>query len=345
MNKLNVIAVDLAKNVFQVCKTDCFGKVIFNKAMSRKALKALLVKEKVSVVAMESCSGTHYWARYAREHGHTVKSISPRRVKAFLQGQKTDANDALAIAVAARQPHIKLSRIITLEEQCLQSIECMRDLLVKQKVSLGNQIRSLLLDLGFSIPKGDCQLERTVPYILEDAENDLSMPFRSTLSCLWLRFLRTIEEIAEVEKTQLSEVKKDKTCKRLQALEGVGPVGAIQLGIVLSNPEHFKNGREASACIGVTPVQHSSGGKENIGAISKLSGHKKLRSDLFKGAMAVVRTLEKRPCRTQKDVWLKNLIARRGKKVAAIALANKNVRTAYALIKHNKEYQPQLLVA
>lgn len=345
MNKLNVIAIDLAKNVFQVCKTDYFGKVIFNKPVSRKALKTLLVKEKVSVVAMESCSGTHYWARYARDLGHTVKSISPRLVKAFLQGQKTDANDALAIAVAARQPHIQLSRIITLEEQCLQSIECMRNLLVKQKVSLSNQIRTLLLELGFAIPQGDSQLEQTIPYILEDAENGLSIPFRSVLSCLWQRFLKTIEELSEVEKIQFSQTKSNSTCQRLLALEGVGPVSAIQLGIVLSDPEHYKNGREASACIGVTPVQHSSGGKENIGAISKLSGHKKLRSDLFKGAMAVIRTLEKRPCKTQKDVWLKNLVARRGKKVAAIALANKNVRTAYALIKHNKEYQPQLLAA
>ena len=345
MKKLNVIAIDLAKNVFQVCKTDYLGTVFFNKTMSRNALKELLVKEKVSVVAMESCSGAHYFARHAKENGHTVKSISARSVKAFRQGQKTDANDALAIAVAARQPHIKLSRVITLEEQCLQSMECMRDLLVKQKVSLSNQLRSILLDLGYAIPQGDSQLKQSIPGILEDAENDLSIPFRSVLSCLWQRFLKTIEEIADVEKTLFREVRQDDTCQRLQALEGVGPVGAIALRIVLSNPEHFKNGREASACVGVTPVQHSSGGKEKIGSISRLSGHNKLRSHLFKGALAVIRSLEKRPCRTPKEVWLKDLVARRGKKVAAIALANKNVRTAYALIKQNKEYKPQLLIA
>lgn len=345
MKKLNVIAIDLAKNVFQVSKADYSGKVIFNKAMTRKLLKEFLIREKVSLVAMESCNGTHYWARYAKAHGHSVKAMSARRVKAFRQGQKTDANDALAIGEAARQPNTRSSRMISLQEQCLQSMECMRDLLVKQKVSLSNQLRGILLDLGFSIARGDRQLKQQVPGILEDAENGLSMPFRSALSCLWQRFVKTTDDIAEIEKILFREVKEDSICQRLQALEGVGPIGAIKLGIVLGNPAHFNNGREASACIGVTPVQHSSGGKETIGSISNLSGHNKLRSDLFKGAMAVIRSIEKRPCRTQKEVWLRDLVARRGKKVAAIALANKNVRTAYALIKHNTEYQPQLLAA
>ncbi|ABC28932.1 Transposase and inactivated derivatives [Hahella chejuensis KCTC 2396] len=153
MQKLNVIAIDLAKNVFQVCKTDQHGRVVFNKAMTRTSLKTFLIREKVSMVAMESCGGTHYWGRYAEAAGHYVKAISARQVKAFRQGQKTDANDALAIAV--RQPHIKTSRVISAQEQCLQGIECMRDLLVKQKVSLSNQLRGLLLEFGLPIAQGD----------------------------------------------------------------------------------------------------------------------------------------------------------------------------------------------
>lgn len=342
---LNVIAIDLAKNLFQVCKTDFNGKVIYNKAVTRKKLKELLITEKRSLVAMESCAGTHYWARYAKQSGHQVKAISARRVKAFRQGQKTDANDALAISVAARQPHIKESRLLSAQEQCLQGIERMRDLLNKQKVSLSNQIRGVLFELGHPIAQGDAALKEAIGDILEDGENDLTMPFRYTLNLLHQRFLDTIEQISLIE-TQLNElIKQDKTCKRLQALEGVGPVCAMAIKVALSDPGHFKNGREAAACIGLTPVQHSSGGKEKIGSISKMTGNNKLRSVLFQGALAVVSQLEKRTCRTHKEVWLKNLTARRGKKIAAIALSNKTIRTAYALLKNDLDYKPQIIAA
>lgn len=345
MFNCNILAIDLAKNLFQVCKTDKNGNVIYNKTFTRKKLKELLIKEKQSLVAMESCGGTHYWARYAKQAGHHVKAINARKVKAFRQGQKTDANDALAISIAARQPNIKASRLLSVQEQCLQGIECMRDSLVQQKISLSNQIRSLLLELGHSIAQSDAQLMKHFSEILEDAENDLTPSFRFSLNIIWRRFLDTIEQIKNIEQEQKKIIKEDVTCKRLQALEGVGPVCAILIKIALGDITHFKSGREASACFGLTPVQHSSGGKEKIGSISKLTGNKKLRSALYKGALAVVCQLEKRENRTQKDIWLKNLIARRGKKVAAIALANKTIRTAYALLKNEQDYKPQLLVA
>lgn len=341
----NVIAIDLAKNLFQVCKTDKNGTVIYNKAVTRAKLKALLIKEQKALVAMESCAGTHYWARFARQAGHDVKAINARRVKPFRQGQKTDANDALAISVAARQPHIKESRTLSAQEQCLQGVECMRDLLVKQKVSLGNQLRALLLELGHVIAQGDTRLRQAIPEILEDADNDLTHSFRVSINLLFQRFVETIEETKLIEKELHQVAKQDQICKRLQALEGVGPVCAVLIKIALGNTTHFNNGREAAACFGLTPVQHSSGGKEKIGSISKLTGNKKLRSALYKGALAVVCHLENRESRTQKDIWVKELTARRGKKVAAIALANKTIRTAFALLKNNKEYQPQLLVA
>ena len=345
MINCNVLAIDLAKNLFQVCKTDKHGKVIYNKMFTRKKLKELLVKETRSLVAMESCGGTHYWARYATQAGHHVKAINALQVKAFRQGQKTDANDALAISVAARQPHIKDSRLLSVQEQCMQGIECMRDLLVKQKISLSNQLRALLLELGYSIAQSDAQLIQAAPEILEDGDNDITPSFRFSLNIIWCRFLDTIEQIKLIEKELKTIIKQDRTCKRLQALEGVGPVCAILIKIALGNVNHFKSGREASACFGLTPVQHSSGGKEKIGSISRMTGNKKLRSALYKGALAVVSKLEKRESRTQKDIWLKGLIARRGKKIAAIALANKTIRTAFALLKHDQDYKPQLLVA
>lgn len=345
MKHSNIIAIDLAKYVFQVCKTDAYGNVIYNKVCSRAKLKELLVKEKEALVAMESCGGTHYWARFARQQGHEVKAIAARHVKPFRQGQKTDANDALAIAVAARQPHIHASRLLSVEEQCQQSIVRARDLLINQKVKTSNQIRALMLELGVAIPKGDKALRKAIPEILEDAENELTISFRMTLDIMYQHFQILLERIETVSKQLDREVAQDELCQRLQCLEGVGPICAVQLKIALNQTGHYDKGRQAAACIGVTPVQHSSGGKERLGSISKKSAHNTLRSALFQGALAVVVNIEKKEARTHKDIWLKALVARRGKKVAAIALANKTVRTAFAMIKHNQDYKPQLLAA
>ena len=263
---------------------------------------------------MESCGGTHYWARFAQREGHQVKSIHARRVKAFRQGQKTDANDALAISVAARQPNIKPSRLLSEYEQCLQGIECMRDLLVKQKVSISNQLRTVLLELGYPIAQSDSKLLEAIPELLEDANNELIHGFRFSIHIIFQRFIDTLEEIKLIEGKLAKIIKQDHTCKRLQALEGVGPVCAILIKIALGNITHFKNGRDAAACFGLTPVQHSSGGKQKIGSISKVAGNKKLRSALYKGALAVVCQLEKRESSSQKEVWLKELTFRRGEK-------------------------------
>ncbi|WED20558.1 IS110 family transposase [Vibrio sp. JC009] len=345
MKYSTVIAIDLAKSVFQVCKMNFDGKIIFNREMSRKKLLEFLAREKATLVAMESCSTTNYWARYAKEQGHEVKAIAPRRAAAFRQGQKTDANDAIAIAIAATQSQIKSCRIPTVEEQCQQSIVHMRDLLVRQKVSISNQLRSYLLEFGIPITKGDKALREAIPYVLEDADNGLTGQFRACLSQMYEQFINLIEQVEAFTQQLQQSIAQDKVCRRLQALEGVGPVCSVLLKVALGQAEHFSKGREASACLGLTPVQHSSGGKQKIGSIAKKCGHNMLRSALFRGALTVVCKLEKREARTGKEQWLKDLTTRRGKKVAAIALANKTVRTALAMIKSDEEYKPQPLVA
>lgn len=345
MVNLNVIAIDLAKNNYQVCKIGKERQVIYNKEVSRQKLLQLLVSEKQSLVAMESCGGTHYWARKAKEAGHIVKPMSARVVKAFRQGQKTDANDALAIGIAAQQPTVKPSRLLSVNEQCLQSISAMREHFVKQKVALGNLQRGCLLELGIPIAKSDSKLIDAVESLLEDTSFNVPMAFRASLKIVNEQFKRVVKEIIALEKLIEEEIKNDEVCERLSKLEGVVPVGSMMLKVYFSCIEHFKNGREASACAGLTPVQHSSGGKEKIGSISKKSANKKLRSTLYQGALAVVSNVIKRASRTEKDEWLKKLIARRGKKVAAIALANKTIRTAFAMLKKNECYQPKLLTA
>lgn len=339
MNNYGVLAIDLAKTVFQVCKTDNFGNVIYNKAVNRKRLKEILILEKKSLVAMESCGGTHYWARFAKAQGHEVKAIPARLVKSFLQGQKTDANDAIAISVAALQPNIKSSRLITAEDQSLNCMGGARASLVSAKRAQANQIRAYLLEFGIPIAKSDKVLKVEIPTILGDAENDLTLNFRFTLNLLWQHFLCIDTALTELEKEYNKIISNDEECKRLQKLEGVGPVGALGLKVFLGQTGHFNNGRQASACLGATPVQHSSGGKVFIGGISKTSSNKRLRSILFQGAFAAVCAAEKREARTQKDFWIKDLLSRRCRKVVVIALVNKTIRTAYAILKNKTDYQ------
>ena len=343
MNNDTVLAIDLAKNTLQINKVKASGKSSYNRAVTRKQLQAILVKEKPSLVAMEACGGAHYWARLAQTHGHTVKLMDARAVKAFRPGQKTDKNDASAIAIAARQESVHTVRVLSKEEQGLQSLDTARKLASGQCVAQSNQIRGLLSEFGIVLAQGDAALNRDIPVILEDAENDLATSVRQLIDSLWSMYTRLSEHSQSLMKQVEQWAKRIPQCSKLLALEGVGPTCALKLWIKLGHCEAFKHGKNAAACFGLTPKQHSSGGKEVIGHISRFSADQSLRSALYLGAQAVINQLGKRNPKTTKERWLKALVDRRGVKIAAIALANKTVRTAYALIKHDRVYQTQAI--
>lgn len=345
MSKNTVIAIDLAKNSFQVCKVNKNGKEEYNKAINRKALIELLGKHEPVLIAMEACGGAHYWARLAKLNGHQVKIIQARAVKGLQLKQKTDKNDAYAIGIAAQLPHINSCSVMSEDEQGLQSLERVRTLQVEQRTALVNQIRGLLSEFGIVVPKGIDHLTRSLPDILEDGENGLPINYRQALRAQSELLTRYSEQIEDYVKLIAKYTRHHPTCQKLSQLEGVGPLIALGLTVRLGNAQEFQFGRDASACIGLTPKQHSTGGRERIGHISKSCADKRLRSLLYQGAMSVVQKVTRREPRTVKEQWLKKLIERRGKKIAAIALANKTVRTAVALIKNNEEYKAILLAA
>lgn len=343
MRDNNILAIDLAKNCFQLCKLSSQGKVIYNRELSRQKLKECLAKEKTALVTMEACGGAHYWARLAVSLGHQVKVLNARVVKGFQTKQKTDKNDALAIGIAAMQAHIHSVKVLTLDEQSLQAQSRSRELALSQQIAQSNHIRGLLNEFGIVMPQGCAALKQHIPLILEDAENGLSEMFRAHLQRLWLALVAQYEYVKTLTDALEQHVKADGVCQKLMKLEGVGPQGALGLALRLGRGEHFASGRDASACIGLTPKQHSSGGKERIGHISKRSADKRLRSLLFQGALAVISHVVKRVAKTNKELWLQALVARRGTKIAAIALANKTVRTAYALLKSDSTYEAKLV--
>jgi transposase len=265
--------------------------------------------------------------------------IPPKQVTPYRQGQKTDGHDALAIGIAARQPKLKTVGVKSLDQQSVQSDKRVQEHLSDQLTATGNLLRALVAEFGVVIPKGIAALRREVPLILEDAENGLPLGMRESLYLAWQhwRFLAdTLKQAEQIVRTRIDQLA---PCQQLTALEGVGPKNALGLYIRLGNGHHFKNGREAAACVGVTPKQSSSGGKTRLKGIGKYQGDQRLRSSLIVGARSVVNAVQKRPPRTTREHWLKALIERRGPGRAAVALANKNVRTAWAMLHDNTTYQ------
>ena len=336
MNEFNTIGVDLAKTVIQVSVVSKSNKELQNKSLSRAKFSEFLTKQKPSLVAFEACASAHYWARVAKRNGHQVKVIPAFAVAPFRQGHKTDKNDALAVAESANRPGIKQAPLKSVEQQGMQSIQRSRELLIQECTALSNHMRGLLMEFGLVIPKGFAWLRKHIPEILEDGENELPDMYRPTLHLLYGRFCQIREDIEFLDNQIKNLVKQNESCEELTAIEGVGPIGAILLFATLGTGEAFKGGREFSAYLGLTPKQYSSGGKTNLIGLSKRIANKRLRAVLIQGARAYIYRI-KEP-KTPKDKWLMALVERAGYGKASVALANKNVRTAWALLTKGGEY-------
>lgn len=337
MNRLNVIGVDLAKNVIQVSVLSRANRELQNRTLTRRKFGEFLGKQKRSLVAFEACATAHHWARAAQRHGHEVKIIPAKAVTPYRQGHKTDENDALAVAEAASRPSVKEAPLKTIEQQGLQAIQRSREMLVHSRTGLSNHIRGLLLEFGVVIPQGFAALHRQIPEILEDGDNELPDLYRPTLHLLYQRLCDLRDDLKRLNSEIETLVKQNPACERLTALEGVGPIGSVLLFATLGTGEAFVNGRQFSAYLGLTPKQYSSGGKVNLVGISRRVANKRLRAVLIQGARSYVHKM-KEPG-SAKDRWLAALIERSGHGKAAVALANKNVRTAWAMLTQGTEYR------
>ena len=279
----------------------------------------------------------------AQRHGHDVKVIPAKAVAPYRQGHKTDENDALAVAEAASRPSVKEAPLKTVEQQGLQAVQRSRELLVHTRTGLSNHIRGLLMEFGIVIPQGFAALHRQIPEVLEDGENELPDMYRPTLNLLYGRLCELSDDLKRLNTEIESLVRQNPACERLMALEGVGPIGSVLLFATLGTGEAFVNGRQFSAYLGLTPKQYSSGGKVTLVGISKRVANKRLRAVLIQGARAYVHRL-KEP-KSAKDRWLWALIERGGHGKATVALANKNVRTAWAMLTQGTEYRRYPLTA
>lgn len=344
--KNTLVGVDLAKEVIQVC-TYTDKKVRSNVEMTHHEFLTWLFKTKSTMIVFEACGSSNYWKQKAIEAGHKPCLISAKLVATVRQNQKTDKNDALAIIQAAQLPDINFIKGKNVEQPQLQSIMRLRELAIKQKTALNNQIKGLLLEFNVRVSTRKGGLKGAVQSFIEDAENELSFEFRASLDTAHEQYALIIKSIKAYDSCLEKVVAQHSECKKLLKLEGVSTINAVNLYIALGCAELgvFTKGKNVSACIGLTPMQYSSGGKIKRGSIGKYVKNSLLRSQLITGAMAAVSQATRRTAVTKKDAWIQALVERKGKKCAAVALANKTVRTAFAMLTQGTEYKAALLPA
>lgn len=332
---ITTVGIDLAKNVFQLHGVDIQGQNIVQKKITRSRLPEFIANLPPCLIGLEACGGAHYWARKFSQMGHQVKLMSPQFVKPYVKSNKNDALDAQAICEAVTRPSMRFVAPKTIEQQDIQSLHRIRSNVVKQRTALINQIRGLLAEYGIIIAQGITQVRKKLPEIVEDANNDLSFYGRQLFNEL-LSTLQDLDKKVDHYNQQVEIVcKNNEICQRLVKIEGVGALTATALVASIGNAQVFKNGREMSAFIGLVPKQHSSGGKTRLLGISK-RGDRYLRCLLIHGARAVISRSKNLP--KKKAKWLADLIERRGKNRAIVALANKNVRMMWAIMAHDEPY-------
>jgi transposase len=333
---VKVVGIDLAKNSFQVHAVDAAGRKVLGKTLSRHKLKAYLINLPPCKVAMEACAGAHYWGRLLRSYGHKVRLIAPQFVKPFVKSNKNDAADAEAICEAVQRPNMRFVSVKEIGQQDIQSIHRMRSLVVAQRTAQINQIRGLLLEYGIAIPVGRSRLLRCLPEILEDAQNGLTDLFRGELFGLYRELKHLDERIAHYDEKIEQIARADERTVRLQTIPGIGPKIATALLAAIGDINVFKNGRELAAWLGLVPRQHSTGGKSTLLGISK-RGDVYLRQLIIHGARSILRWVGRKTDRT--SLWAAAIEQRRHRNIAVVAMANKMVRVAYAILKSGQSYR------
>jgi transposase len=333
---IETLGIDIAKNVFQLHGVDHNGRIVLKRRVMRDQLLEVLAQIDRCTVVVEACTGAFYWARKFETLGHQVKVISPQYAKPFLRRQKNDGNDAEAICTAARQPHIPLVPKKTVEQQDIQALHRARQRMVNHRTAVVSQIRGLLLDRGFAMAKSITRARRMVPEILSNLDNELTSLAREALYELYDLFRDLDRRIASFDKKIEAVFRNSPVCQRIASIKGVGPKTATAIVAAIGDGAEFRNGRHLAAWVGLVPRQFSSGDRTVLMGISK-RGNQHLRSLLVHGARAVVRTA---PNKTDpNNQWVNQLRERRGFNRATVAVANKNARIIWAVLRTGEPYR------
>ena len=330
------MGIDLAKNVFQLHGVDANGETVLRRRLTRGKFLAFFASLPPCLIGMEACSGAHHWAREFRSLGHEVRLMPAQYVKPYVKRGKHDAADAEGICEAVTRPTMRFVAIKGTGQQSILMQHRVRELLVKQRTMLANAVRGHMAEFGIVVAQGLCNITKLETILLDQSDDCIPNIAGDVLSLIFQQMRDLNEKIDALERSLRTWHKNNEASKRLATIPGVGPLTASALVATIGDVTHFKSGRQLAAWLGLTPMEHSTGGKSRCGKISK-RGDAYIRRLLIHGARAVVRQRSRKNARP--SPWLDGLLARRPKNVATVALANKNARAVWALMKTKEVYR------
>src|ERR1700745_4041044 len=343
MGEVSTIGIVIAKPVFQVHGVDTDGAVVIRKRIGRTKILKFFADLPPCLVGMEACATSHQWARELKRLGHDVRLMPPTYVKAYVKRSKNDAADAAAICEAVTRPSMRFVPIKSADQQALLMLHRTRDLLIRQRTQLINALRAHLAEFGLVAETGREGLAQLAEIITDECN-------REALPCAMKQALQAIVDQLAALELQIGALDRaihahhranDMSC-RLETVPGLGVIGATAIASTVTAPSNFKSGRDFAAWIGLGPRQHSTGGKERLGGISK-QGDRYLRRLLVIGATSVVQHARRHP---QKHPWIMRLLAKKPAKLGRCAVANKMARIAWAIMAKGGHYRaPELAAA